>query len=300
MTLHSHQLEINEYLHQVIKAYYVLDYFGWGKPNNPDFINDLKNDFGEKSDYVLDNACKKLRANSYESINEIIKKEKLDTICIVPRAKREAYYKPNQLLFSATMRRIALDIGVDIKHILRIENTKTTHFHHKPEYGGDGDSPYPSITKKTCLISFGIKGKNILLIDDIYTKTINIDEDCIQALLDEGANKVVLFTVAKTAHHSDSKQGVQYDFDAFGNPINSYTTTRYDSNSLGVQYDAFGNPINNSKTIRYNNRSGRLQFDAFGNPINSSKTARYNDRSRSSRLDAFGNPVNTSDDDIPF
>ncbi|MCT8688421.1 hypothetical protein KZ378_08995, partial [Glaesserella parasuis] len=52
----------------------------------------LKNDFGEKSDSVLDNACKKLRANSYESINEIIKKEKLDTICIVPRAKREAYY----------------------------------------------------------------------------------------------------------------------------------------------------------------------------------------------------------------
>lgn len=277
MTLHSHQLEINEYLHQVIKAYYVLDYFGWGKPNNPDFINDLKNDFGEKSDYVLDNACKKLRANSYESINEIIKKEKLDTICIVPRAKREAYYKPNQLLFSATMRRIALDIGVDIKHILRIENTKTTHFHHKPEYGGDGDSPYPSITKETCLISFGIKGKNILLIDDIYTKTINIDEDCIQALLDEGANKVVLFTVAKTAHHSDSKQDAKSDFDAFSNPINS------------------------NKTVRYNNRSGKPLFGAFGNPINSSKTARYNDSSRSSRLNVFIPPVNTlDDDDIPY
>ncbi|MCT8534244.1 hypothetical protein KZ355_05400, partial [Glaesserella parasuis] len=68
----------------------------------------------------------------------------------------------------------------------------------------------------------------------------------IQALLDEGANKVVLFTVAKTAHHSDSKQGVQYDFDAFGNPINSSKTARYNDRSRSSRLDAFGNPVNTS------------------------------------------------------
>ncbi|KAE9542226.1 amidophosphoribosyltransferase [Ursidibacter maritimus] len=221
MLSHSHQLEINEYLHQNIQAYYVLDYLGWRKPNNPDFINCLKNDFGTNSNVDLNNACKELLVSSYDSVSEIIKKEHLDTICIVPRAKTTDYYKPNQLLFSDTMRQIALDIGINIKQIQRFKNTRTTHFHHKPEYGGDGDLPYPGITKETCLVSFGVKGKNILLIDDIYTKTINIDEDCIQALLDEGANKVVLFTVARTVHHNDSLRNIKFDAFGFGNPIDT-------------------------------------------------------------------------------
>lgn len=76
-------------------------------------------------------------------------------------------------------------------------NTKTTHFHKKPEYGGDGEYPYPGITNDTCEISQNVRNKNILLIDDIYTKTININEDCIQALLDKGAKSVILYTVAK-------------------------------------------------------------------------------------------------------
>jgi predicted amidophosphoribosyltransferase len=53
-------------------------------------------------------------------------------------------------------------------------------------------------TKDTCLISNEIIGKDILLIDDIYTKSINIDEDAIQALLDKGAKSVIFYAVAKT------------------------------------------------------------------------------------------------------
>lgn len=36
------------------------------------------------------------------------------------------------------------------------------------------------------------------MIDDIYTETVNIDEDAIQALLDNGAQAVVFYAVAKT------------------------------------------------------------------------------------------------------
>jgi predicted amidophosphoribosyltransferase len=58
--------------------------------------------------------------------------------------------------------------------------------------------PYPGITKDTCTISDQVKGKNILLIDDLYTKTVNIDEDAIQALLDKEAKSVTFYSVGKT------------------------------------------------------------------------------------------------------
>ena len=39
------------------------------------------------------------------------------------------------------------------------------------------------------------KKRNILLIDDLYTYSINIDEDMIQALYDNGANKVIFYSI---------------------------------------------------------------------------------------------------------
>jgi predicted amidophosphoribosyltransferase len=58
--------------------------------------------------------------------------------------------------------------------------------------------PFPGITRQTCSISNKVKGADILLIDDIYTPTINIDEDAIQALMDAGAKSVTFYAVAKT------------------------------------------------------------------------------------------------------
>ena len=43
-----------------------------------------------------------------------------------------------------------------------------------------------------------VKGKDILLIDDVYTKSINIDEDAIQVLLDKGARSVLFYCIGKT------------------------------------------------------------------------------------------------------
>jgi hypothetical protein len=39
---------------------------------------------------------------------------------------------------------------------------------------------------------------DVILIDDIYTSGCNIDEDCIQALYDNGANRVVFYAIAYT------------------------------------------------------------------------------------------------------
>jgi len=55
--------------------------------------------------------------------------------------------------------------------------------------------PYAGITQKTCTLNKNIKDKDILLIDDIYTADVNIDEDAIQALMDKGAKSVTFYAV---------------------------------------------------------------------------------------------------------
>ena len=55
--------------------------------------------------------------------------------------------------------------------------------------------PYPKITVNTCEISNNVKDKDILLIDDLYTNSVNIDEDAIQALYDKGAKSVVFYSI---------------------------------------------------------------------------------------------------------
>lgn len=201
---YEHTLIPNEFLRQTIKAYYSVDYVGYGNPGNPDYINILKNDFNKEPENHIYFAAGIVVEVSKETIKDIIVNNDIDIVCIVPRAKKQTCYKDNQLFFRAAIGAIIEDDRYDssfngLDFIQRHTNTKTTHFHNKPEYSGDGELPYPGITKDTCHISDKIKGKNILLIDDIYTKTINIDEDCIQALLDNGAKNVVLYTVAKTA-----------------------------------------------------------------------------------------------------
>lgn len=64
----------------------------------------------------------------------------------------------------------------------------------------DGSDPYPGISIDTCSFSASINGRDILLIDDIYTKTVNIDEDMIQALLNNGANTVTFYAIGNTIH----------------------------------------------------------------------------------------------------
>jgi predicted amidophosphoribosyltransferase len=122
------------------------------------------------------------------------------TVCVIPRAKAENTYRQNQHYLKLTIRNVINSLGgfVDgTDYIIRHTNTRTTH-KDRSGYGGDGELPYPGITKDTCQISGEVIGKDILLIDDLYTKSVNIDEDCIQALLNSGANSVIFYAVGKT------------------------------------------------------------------------------------------------------
>ena len=62
------------------------------------------------------------------------------------------------------------------------------------------EMPLPATTRKdTCRVDLSkIKGKNIILVDDIYTEGVNVIEDCTQYLFDLGAKSVILYVTAKT------------------------------------------------------------------------------------------------------
>ena len=209
MKMNSFTIYPNDYLEQEIRAFYHSDYQGGNAElrntigTTENIICTLKNQFQDKSNDELIQAGMNLAQilkNDLQQILQITGKNNL-TICVIPRAKAQATYSPNQLIFKkAVILIISKLIGLSdgTNYIIRHTDTRTTHL-DKAGYGGDGDLPYPGITKETCTISDNVSGKDILLIDDLYTKTVNIVEDAIQALLDKGANSVVFYSVGKTA-----------------------------------------------------------------------------------------------------
>ncbi len=199
-------IERNNYLTQKIQAFYHTDFGGTQLPNNPNYLYKLKNDPHHNwTDFRLDEAQQEFLRVLLNDLPEILRQIKTTqlTVCVVPRAKAEKSYKLNQLLFKATVKigisRLGNNFIDGTNYIVRHTNTKTTHIRQPMEgYVNDGLAPYVGITRATCHISNDVIGKDILLIDDIYTRTVNIDEDAIQSLIDKGANSVTFYAIGKT------------------------------------------------------------------------------------------------------
>lgn len=202
-------IEKNDFLKQDIQGYFHTIYHSMYY-NNTDtlHINKLKNDTLSFSIEELRDAGTKLLQNLNDDIPIILNEHNQNfTICIIPRAKIESIYQKTQLLFKEVINTFVRNFNQSQKifslengtnYIIRIKNTKTTHLRNIiGSYENTGDKPYVGISKDTCSFSPFIKGKNILLIDDLYTKSINIDEDMIQALLDNGAKSVIFYSIGK-------------------------------------------------------------------------------------------------------
>lgn len=197
------QIERNDYLSTSTTAFFHTAYTRMGNPGNPDYLNDLKNTFNDFSEQRLQAAVRQLRDVLDSDLPKVLRElgcQKL-TVCVVPRAKAESAYRPNQQLFLSTVMAAVKQIDglVDgCEYIRRHTNTKTTHLRNPvPNYKNNGKPPYPGITRETCDISKSVIGRDILLVDDIYTPGVNIDEDAISALLDVGARQVSFYAVAK-------------------------------------------------------------------------------------------------------
>jgi|688.fasta_scaffold232577_2 hypothetical protein len=201
-------IEPNSFLNTEIRTYYNTYFYGYGKPQNPDYLNVLKNDNHQNwSNTQLTNAANQLKNVLLTDLPQIEDIERKSfTVCVVPRAKADNTYRPNQLLFKATVRNAVIQLGngfVDgMDYITRHTNTRTTHLRNAMEgFVNDGRAPYAGITMETCNFSKNINGRDILLIDDIYTRTVNIDEDAIQALLTNGANSVTFYAIGNTIYN---------------------------------------------------------------------------------------------------
>lgn len=193
----------NGFLTISTNAFYHVPYMGMGISDNPNYLNDLKNTYNSFPQYKLQSAVNKLLSVLEEDLPLIYQSLGLDviTICVVPRAKSENSYQINQQLFRKTVQ-TAIDrknYFVDgTNYLRRHTNTYTTHLGERaPNFINDGPKPYRGITTETCEISPNVRGKNILLIDDIYTPGANIDEDAINALIENGARSVTFYSVGK-------------------------------------------------------------------------------------------------------
>ena len=197
---------VKKSLEQDIIAFYNSDYMGGGNWRISGTIENLictfKNDVTTYPQQTLNNAAAKLAQILKVDLPEVLRlsgKQNL-RICVIPRAKRENSYRPNQLYLRDTIQFVVQQLNglIDGTHdIIRHTDTATTHLARRGN-GGSGELPYVGITKDTCNISDDVIGQDILLIDDLYTKTVNIDEDCIQALLDKGARSVIFYSIGKT------------------------------------------------------------------------------------------------------
>lgn len=198
-------MEASSYLDRDVAGFFHAEFHGSSHPNNQNFLYKFKNDPHHSwGDHHLRSAVDDLNSILRYDFPQILRQVRpaLLTVCVVPRAKADTIYRPDQLLFKSTVGANARSIsgfqdGSDF--IVRHTNTRTTHL-RKPVQGfvNDGRMPYPGISIDTCHFAQQIRGLDILLVDDIYTKTVNIDEDMAQALFDNGARSVVLYAVGNT------------------------------------------------------------------------------------------------------
>lgn len=218
--LRLRELWPGDFLKRNSVCFYVLDYLRHDDPDNPQFILDLKNTFDNESIQTLKAAKETAKDIIVRWAPEVMRRMNLRTctmVCI-PRAKAFDSYTDTQMYLLKAVSEAAQalsDRGVTdgTGAIRRVVSTKTTHLPDRTERvtaGGGreantGDKPYPGITKRTCQIDAAqIRGREILLVDDIYTGGVYIDEDCIQALYDAGAARVVLFTLSRTTPRKET------------------------------------------------------------------------------------------------
>lgn len=193
------------YLNGGVQGYFHDWYYSMDDERNAHikFINFLKNDFLTFTSLVPSSE-RKLTQVLVEDLREIVAVHGQLTVCGIPRSKREGTYPASKMglkrgIRAAVVQVAGLEDGLD--YIVRYKDTCTTHW-ARYNRGGEGPMPYPGITWDTCRISTEVAGKDVLLIDDIYTPNCGIDEDAIQTLLDAGANSVIFYAIGYTARKS--------------------------------------------------------------------------------------------------
>lgn len=194
--LNEFKIKNNNFLQSEITGFYHTDYKSYHAEGNPDYLNVLKNQFGNTPSSQLEQAASELKAVLSTNLPTI--KERLNcntlTIVLAPRAKanqEEWYQQLRKTVSDWCDEHVNEGFENGCNYIIRHTDTPTTHL-------GEEGVIYPGIIKKTCNVSPEIEGKNILFIDDIYTFAVNIDEDSLQTIMDNKPKTLTFYSVAKT------------------------------------------------------------------------------------------------------
>ncbi len=189
------------FLDRDVDLYFHAHYYGFSSTENTiKYINYLKNDRRTFDDRIATSEEKAAMVLAVD-LSELVNLYGPLTVCGIPRSKREDVYPSEKMGLKRAIRKaIAMNplLSDGMDYIVRHTNTLCTHRSYWG-YGGDGEGPRPGLIRDTCHLSSEIAGKNIVLVDDIYTADVGIDEDGVQALFDAGAKSVIMYTFGCTA-----------------------------------------------------------------------------------------------------
>lgn len=220
-----------------VDAYTSCTYTGYRNPDNPGFINTLKNDKNEEPcdiflDFGIPSVFQVALSVAYKLHSEIalpgIMRDKGWTdavVCHVPRAKCFKHYTRRQLhLFDALRWAIEevnsstsykIEDGID--YLWRRRNRPTSHAHtaNSPNENWlfflDKESmvidPNLSYEESLGINTEALRGKKVILVDDIYTQGVSIDEMTISEISRRAGvplSDIVLYTLAYTGRSLDT------------------------------------------------------------------------------------------------
>lgn len=186
----------NDYINCNVRAFYHTYYMPYGIGRSPtQYINVLKNYPDQYPGEELIKAAIELKEVLSKDLPII--KNKIGapslTIVLVPRSKpiQDEWFQWLRMTVSEWADAHKEDGYINgCMYIIRQKSSPMTHM---KETG-----IYPGITKDTCTLSPEIGGKDILLIDDIYTPNVNVDEDALQVVLDNKPRSISFYSIAKT------------------------------------------------------------------------------------------------------
>lgn len=209
MNYYSFYIQPNEFMAKGTRGYFGFDFVSATQSGKLHFLHILKNLKEDTSIVDLEDAKNKAKDVIVNFLIERLrlKNNRREIVCMIPRSKVD--FQDNQQYFKKAVLEAIQETGYEngVDCIKRIKNVRTTHL-HKQVYWFDnqGNEPYPGITKDTCKINYlQIKGRKIILIDDIYTLGANTDEDCIDALYGSGAKYVEFFALGRTEKNRNTK-----------------------------------------------------------------------------------------------
>lgn len=209
--MNKFHIYVNNYLKKGVDGFYNRAFSGFNNENNPDELNHLKNTFNNADIDILNKARAFVTEEAKIDLPQIMEEVGYeDAICVLmPRAKSLATYSSEQRGFERGIQKAIeyvsnLEDGTSV--IERVKDTKTTHINASIEgFLNDGSEPYIGITKDTCKIDENrIKDRNVILVDDVYTLGVDINEDCIEALWSVGAKNITYYCIGKTERRNEN------------------------------------------------------------------------------------------------